>query len=73
MISVTRMNGQKLLINALLIETIEAIPDTLITLSTGKKIIVLEEMSLVRSLVMQFVEEAGLLQATIKSQQAEGS
>ena len=41
MIRVHRLNGSELVINADLIETVEATPDTVITLTTGKKIVVL--------------------------------
>lgn len=37
MIDVTRMNGTTLTINNDLIETVEEMPDTVITLTTGKK------------------------------------
>ncbi len=40
MISLCRLNGQEFILNAELIETLEATPDTVITLSNGKKIIV---------------------------------
>jgi flagellar protein FlbD len=40
MISLHRLNKAAFLLNADLIETIESTPDTLITLTTGKKIIV---------------------------------
>ena len=40
MIEVTRLNGKGLTINSDLIEMIEETPDTVITLTTGKKIIV---------------------------------
>jgi len=40
MISVTRMNGARIYINAELIQTVEATPDTIITLINDKKIIV---------------------------------
>jgi flagellar protein FlbD len=42
MIRVTRINDNELVINADLIEFVEAIPDTMISLTTGKKIIVRE-------------------------------
>lgn len=42
MIRVTRLNGSPLTINAELIETIEACPDTVIALATGNRIIVKE-------------------------------
>lgn len=40
MIDVTRMNGKQFTLNSDLIETIEETPDTVLTLTTGKKIIV---------------------------------
>ncbi len=43
MIRLTKLNGEPIIINADLIEFIETTPDTLITLTTGKKIIVKEK------------------------------
>lgn len=43
MIEVTRLNGERLIVNAELIETVEATPDTVLTLTTGKRLIVREE------------------------------
>ena len=43
MITVTRLNDQELIVNADLIEFVESIPDTIITLTTGKKIMVKEK------------------------------
>ena len=40
MIKVSRINGTELVINADLIEFIEAAPDTIISLTTGNKIVV---------------------------------
>lgn len=40
MIALRRLNGQEFILNADLIETLEATPDTVVTLSNGKKIIV---------------------------------
>jgi len=42
MIKVTLLNGQELIINAELLEAVEAAHDTIITLTTGRKIIVKE-------------------------------
>ena len=42
MIKVTKLNGRELVVNANLIEFIESTPDTLISLTTGRKIMVLE-------------------------------
>ena len=44
MIKLTKLNGSELVVNADLIEFVEATPDTLISLTTGRKIMVLEAM-----------------------------
>ncbi len=44
MIHLTRLNGSKVVINADLIEFIEELPDTIVTLSTGQKIMVHESV-----------------------------
>ena len=51
MIDVTKVNGKKFTLNSRLIETIEETPDTVITLTTGKKIIVKESRQEVKKLV----------------------
>lgn len=51
MIDVTKVNGKKFTLNSRLIETIEETPDTVITLTTGKKIIVQESRQEVKNLV----------------------
>ena len=42
MIRLTRLNETQLFVNALLIEQIEATPDTVVTLTTGKRLVVRE-------------------------------
>jgi flagellar protein FlbD len=42
MISLTRLDDTTIVLNALLIERIEETPDTVITLTTGRKVVVLE-------------------------------
>lgn len=44
MIRVTKLNGSELVINADLIEFVESTPDTLISMTTGRKIMVLEAL-----------------------------
>lgn len=44
MITLTRLNGQRFVVNAELIRTIEERPDTTIVLISGETIIVREEM-----------------------------
>lgn len=57
MIDVTRLNGSGITINSDLIETVEETPDTVITLTTGKKIIVKESRQNVKNLVKSFKRE----------------
>jgi flagellar protein FlbD len=57
MIEVTRLNGKGLTINSDLIEMIEETPDTVITLTTGKKIIVKESRQMVKNLVKLYRQE----------------
>lgn len=57
MIDVTRMNGKQFTLNSDLIETIEETPDTVLTLTTGKKIIVKESRQKVKNLVKLFRKE----------------
>lgn len=51
MIEVTRLNGTQILVNADLIELVEETPDTVITFTTGRKIIVKESRQQIKSLV----------------------
>lgn len=51
MIEITKLNGQSMLVNTSLIETVEETPDTVITLTSGKKIIVKESRHQVKNLV----------------------
>lgn len=44
MITVTRLNDAPLVINTDLIEFVEAIPDTIISLTSGKKVMVKESI-----------------------------
>ena len=51
MIEVTKLNGIKILVNPHLFETVEETPDTVITLTTGKKIIVKESRQEIKNRV----------------------
>ncbi len=42
MIYLTRLNGEKIILNTDLIEFMEKTPDTVVTLTTGKKFVVRE-------------------------------
>lgn len=54
MISVTRLNGSEIVVNADLIETVEATPDTVITLVDGKKYVVAQTTDDVVERIRQF-------------------
>ena len=54
MIDVTRMNDKTLTLNSDLIESVEETPDTVITLTTGKKIIVKESRQEIQNLVILY-------------------
>ncbi len=54
MIEVTKLNDVKILINPDLIELVEETPDTVISLTTGRKIIVKESRQDVRNLVKSY-------------------
>lgn len=54
MIDLTKLNGQKILVNQELFEIIEETPDTVITLTTGKKIIVKESRQEIKNLVKSY-------------------
>ena len=57
MIEVTRLNGTTVFINSDLIETVEETPDTVISLTTGKKFIVKESRQEVKNLVKLYEKE----------------
>lgn len=54
MIEVTGMNQKQFILNADHIEKIEEMPDTIITLTNGKKYIVLESIEEVRNSVIEY-------------------
>lgn len=54
MIELTRINEVKFSLNPELIEVIETTPDTVITLTTGKKLIVKESRQEVKNLVLSY-------------------
>ena len=54
MITVTRLNGKKFVLNAELIRTVEANPDTTITLVNGDHFIVCESMQEIVDLAIDY-------------------
>ncbi len=59
MIHLTRINRVPLVLNSDLIEHVEATPDTVISLTTGQKILVLESPSEIVDRVIQFRRSVG--------------
>ena len=62
MIDVTKMNGMNITINSDLIETVEDTPHTVITLTTGRKIIVKESRQTIKNLVKSFKRECTFME-----------
>lgn len=61
MIQVTRLNGQPFTINAIYIELLESTPDTIITLTNGKKYIVREPIEEVKEAITSFYQEISII------------
>lgn len=54
MLYVTRLNGKQFVLNAELIREIEATPDTIITLTSGEKLLVRESVDAVVKAVIEY-------------------
>ncbi len=54
MVRLTRLDGRAIVVNSDLIEFVEATPDTLVSLTTGKKIIVKEAAEVIIDKVAAF-------------------
>ncbi len=54
MIYVTRLNGKRFVINADLIREVESTPDTIITLTSGEKIMVQETVDDIVAAVLEY-------------------
>lgn len=61
MIELTKLNQTTLTLNAVYIERIESIPDTVVTLTSGKKVHVLETVEEVTSKVTTFYQKINIL------------
>lgn len=70
MITLRRLNGQEFILNADLIESIEATPDTIVTLSNGKKIIVKNTLE---DIVRNTVKYKQLCNTTVQIVKRDGS
>ncbi len=54
MIYVTRLDGSELVVNSDMIEFVEATPDTILTLTDGKKVLVQESTDEILERIIQF-------------------
>ncbi|ANU24581.1 flagellar FlbD family protein [Planococcus donghaensis MPA1U2] len=61
MIQLTRLNRSAIVLNAIYIERIESTPDTLVTLTTGKKLHVLETVEEVMDKVTVYYRKLNIL------------
>lgn len=57
MIELTKMNGSLFTVNAEKIELVEEAPDTIVTLTTGRKLIVKESRQEVKNRVVLYKKE----------------
>ncbi|MCE7794598.1 flagellar FlbD family protein [Salipaludibacillus sp. CUR1] len=61
MVTLTRLNNQSFTLNAIYIEQIQAFPDTTITLTNGKKLVVKETEQEVATRIEHFYKRIGLI------------
>ena len=54
MIALTRLNGQPIMVNSDLIESIEPTPDTVVTLTSGNKLVVRDSMEEIQARIIDF-------------------
>jgi len=54
MVRITRLNNSVLIVNADLIEFLEATPDTILTLTTGRKVVAKESVDEIVDMVVEY-------------------
>ncbi len=54
MIALRRLNNEAIMVNPDLIESLEATPDTVVTLTSGNKLLVRDSMDEVREKIIEF-------------------
>lgn len=60
-IDLTRLNGERFVLNAELIQYVEALPDTYITLTTGERVVVQQSMQEVVSRAVDYQRSKWLI------------
>jgi len=66
MIELTRLNGETFILNAFMIEQIQSLPDTTITLTNGKKIVVGTDLTEVEQKILNYYKSVGLMSQSFK-------
>lgn len=69
MVKLTRLNKTILIVNAELIEFIEATPDTIVTLTTGRKVVVRETVEELIEMVVAYKRSFLEQGPTVRSRQ----
>ncbi|HTA37768.1 MAG TPA: flagellar FlbD family protein [Candidatus Acidoferrales bacterium] len=64
MIALTRLNGHSVMVNSDLIESLEETPDTVVTLTTGAKLVVTESPDSVTAAVREW--RVGILERALR-------
>ena len=68
MIKITRLNGSTLVVNSDMIEFLEATPDTIITLTPGRKVIAQESVNELIDKVVEYKRRFLQIIPEVKSQ-----
>lgn len=63
MIKLTRLNGKEFVLNIDLIEFIESTPDTVISTTTGKKVVVTESVDEIIEKIVEFRRRLNFIEA----------
>lgn len=61
MIELKRLNGDDFVLNAFMIEQVQSLPDTTITLVNGKKIVVQTDLKEVMDRITNYYKQVGLI------------
>ncbi|TKD70553.1 flagellar FlbD family protein [Pseudalkalibacillus hwajinpoensis] len=61
MITLTKLNRESMMLNAIYIETVESTPDTMILLTNGKRYVVTESAEEVKQLITNFYRDINVL------------
>ncbi|WP_339227715.1 flagellar FlbD family protein [Oceanobacillus sp. FSL K6-2867] len=67
MITLKRLNDDEFVLNAILIEQVQSLPDTTISLINGKKIVVKDNASDVIQMVTDYYQDIGLARVQVKA------